>query len=128
MTNSYEIKELASKIRRNISLDTYLHVDMLLQKLGIKSKYTTHPIDRWLAALRIAEHCGITDKIDKIMFARHLLVPLWILEPVICFKKIKDGKKWFGLFDKYRAPTIKELSEMFGVSSAIINSQLNELQ
>lgn len=123
---SWESKEKASEIRRKFGYCTcaWFPVQEVALWYGLNVVVNNDPAWRYNDAYLLGKHLKV---IDPDSFAKELLCPLWLLEPMIVSGR-RTGEKWFfGWFEKHVSWTNDELAVMFGCSRSIIGQQLYKL-
>lgn len=79
--------------------------------------------------VKIASRLGTYLKVDDCdAFARHLLAPLYLVEPMCAYGRVKTGRRrFFGLFEVTRGYTTQELASTFDVPEWMMTAQLQRL-
>lgn len=121
----YAAREAATKLRNEHSaLAPYFPVQEVARKLGLSCVSNQEAISRWQIALNLASFFRV---LDRETFARSLLVPLYLLEPIIVAGKDTGERHFFGLFKKRASYSTWELASMFGVPEFVIDQQAQML-
>ena len=119
-------EDVANGIRNNLKLALVanLPINTIAKKHGLIFFPSEEYASRFELGLKLADYYNLSEREH---FARCLLCPLYLLEPIIN-RGVATGEKWiFGLCNKRRSHTLEELSRIFAVPVSVIRRQCEML-